>query len=330
MQEKSYKTTKELLNRAKEAINIPFGEIDTTGRLNTAKNKGNVGQMFEECWFGIKVNSRAEADFIDLGIELKVTPCIKNKSKKYVAKERLVLNIINYMTEVQKTFETSDFWSKDASILLMYYEYLKDVSIADFKIIGTILYEYPEKDLIIIKQDWAKIISKIKAGKAHELSEGDTLYLGACRKGAGGDKDLREQPFNKIKANQRAFCLKQSYMTHILNEYVLKKQNEEAIVKNTNDIIDKGFENYIIEKLSPYFGEKQLDLIHKFGLNQKMKNINERIIANILGIKGSIKETEEFKKANIEPKTIRLNTNDTITESMSFPTFKFKEIIKEE
>ena len=35
-------------------------------------------------------------------------------------------------------------------------------------------------------------------------------------------------------------------------------------------------------------------------------------------------------KANIVPKTIRINKNGSIKESMSFPTFKFSEIINEE
>ena len=44
----------------------------------------------------------------------------------------------------------------------MYYEYFKDVPVTDFKILETLLYEYPEKDLIVIKQDWEKIVQKIK------------------------------------------------------------------------------------------------------------------------------------------------------------------------
>lgn len=330
MREKCYNSKNELLKKSKEAINIPFGEIDTTGRLRTAKNKGNIGQMFEECWFGRKVNSRAEADFKELGIELKVTPCIKNKSNKYIAKERLVLNIIDYMTEVQKSFENSSFWHKNKTLLLMYYEYFKDVPVTEFKILETLLYEYPEKDLIIIKQDWEKIIKKIKEGKAHELSEGDTLYLGACRKGAGGEKDLRSQPYNSIKANQRAYSLKQSYMTYILNNYVLNQNSEESVIDNESQLEEQGFENYIINKIKPFFGKSQKELIQQFRLNPKMKNVNERIIASILGIKGNIAGTEEFRKANIVPKTIRINYGDKkIRESMSFPTFKFTEIIKE-
>ncbi len=47
----------------------------------------------------------------------------------------------------------------------------------------------------------------------------------------------------------------------------------------------------------------------------------------ILGIKGN--HAEEFEKANIVVKTIRISKNDRIKESMSFPAFKFKEPIKE-
>jgi len=32
----------------------------------------------------------------------------------------------------------------------------------------------------------------VKKGKAHELSEGDTDYLAACRKGQKGEKDHEE------------------------------------------------------------------------------------------------------------------------------------------
>ncbi len=330
MDEKSYKSKEELIARAKEAINIPFCEIDKINCLSITKNKGNVGNMLQECWFGKKANNRPEPDFPELGIELKVTPFITNKSRNKTAKERLVLNIIDYMSEVKLTFETSHFWSKNQKILLMYYEYFKNAKVADFKVLATILFEYPEKDLIIIKQDWEKIIQKIKDGKAHELSEGDTLYLGACRKGAGGDKDLTNQPFNPQKANRRAFCFKQSYMTYILNNYVFAKEKEESLIKNSKSLEQVSFEDYILNKLKPFYGRTQESLIEEFKLNNKMKNVNERIIASILGVKGSIAKTEEFKKANIVPKTIRIENNNTVKESMSFPTFEFKDIINEE
>lgn len=330
METKHYNSKEELLNKAKECIGIPFKEIQKNPVFSNSKNKGGIGNMIQECWFGRPVNSFPEPDFNEIGVELKVTPFLYTKTKKVVAKERLVLNIINYMEEYKTTFETSHFWLKNKSILLMHYEYIKGLSKDNFKIMSAILFEYPEEDLIIIKQDWEKIIQKIKEGKAHELSEGDTLYLGACRKGAGGDKDLRKQPFSNILANQRAYSLKQSYMTYILNNYVLKHDKNEAIVEDNAQLEKQGFENYIINKIKPFFGKSQKELIQKFSLNSSAKNVNERIIAAILGIKGNIASTKEFSKANIIPKTIRIEYGDKkIKESMSFPTFKFTEIINE-
>lgn len=329
MQEKSYKSKDELLTRANEVINIPFGEIDKTNRLSNGNNKGGIGQLIEESWFGLKVNSRPEPDVKNLGIDIKVTPFKKNAKGKKTAKERLVLNIINYMTEVKFEFDESHFWYKNQKILLLYYEYLKDIRTKDLKILAVHLLEYPEKDLIIIKQDWQKIIKKIKEGKAHELSEGDTLYLGACTKGAGGDNDYRTQPFNTIKAKQRAFCLKQSYMTHVLNNYVFKPKGEESIVKDESQLEQLGFEEYIENKFKPYYGRSQESLANEFNISLSSKNINNRIVANILGVKGNIKDTEEFKKASITPKAISISKTGRLEQSVSFPAFDFKEIIEE-
>ncbi|EAW0602409.1 restriction endonuclease, partial [Listeria monocytogenes] len=75
-----------------------------------------------------------------------------------------------------------------------------------------------KEDLLIIESDYNKIVSKIKQGKAHELSEGDTVYLGACTKGATAEKSLKPQFYNaEIPAKRRAFCLKQGYMTYLIN-----------------------------------------------------------------------------------------------------------------
>jgi hypothetical protein len=41
------------------------------------------------------------------------------------------------------------------------------------------------------------------------------MYLGACAKGSNTNS-LRSQPFSNIKAKQRAFCFKNSYMIFLL------------------------------------------------------------------------------------------------------------------
>jgi DNA mismatch repair protein MutH len=234
------------------------------------------------------------------------------------------------MTEFDKTFETSSFWQKNHCLLLMFYEHKADEPHKEnFAISDVALFKYPENDLEIIKGDCEKIIGKIRAGKAHELSESDTLYLGACTKGA--DKNsLRQQPRSDIHAMQRAYCLKQGYMTQVLREYILKETTNERIIKNVKDIEHASFEDYLEKRLEPYFGKSQEALMKELKIGKVSKGVNEMIISRILGVSGGISQTDEFKKADILVKTIRLNANGkSIKESMSFPTFRFKELVNQ-
>ena len=320
-----YKTKEAVLKRAQEAVGKTIGDIDHTGRIKVGK--GAIGTVLEESWFGYTPNSESEPDFPEAKVELKATPYKKTKNG-ISAKERLVCNIINYMTEYRKTFYTSDFWHKCETMLIMSYEYKQDIPKADFTIDKAILFSFPEEDLVIIEQDWGKIIQKIKEGKAHLITEGDTLYLAACTKGASS-ASVREQPFSPIKAKQRAYSLKSSYMTHILRKYVFGDSEDEHIIKDWHELIDKGLEGWIEDKVSPYIGKTQKELKEIFSITTSPKNLNEVILAKMLGISGKIAYTDEFKNASIVPKTIRIQRNGHIKESMSFPTFKFTEIIKE-
>ena len=322
----TYKTKEEVLARGREAIGIPLKEIDTTGRLSTGK--GAIGNVLEESWFGQKINNEAKADFEEVGVELKVTPYIMT-SKGIRAKERLVCNIIDYMKEYERTFKTSSFWEKCNTMLIMSYEHRDKVPKGEFTIDEAVLFSFPLEDLVIIEQDWGKIIKKVRDGKAHEISEGDTLYLGACTKGANANS-LRKQPFSAIPAKQRAYSLKQSYMTYILNTYVYGSKQDEHIIKDPNELRTIGFEGYIINKIRPYLGRSQESLKNEFGIISNAKNVNEIILAKMLGITGKIAYTEEFQKANIVPKTIRIEKNGKIKESMSFPVFEFKKIVQED
>ena len=63
-----------------------------------------VYYIFENNVYKYGSNSISAPDFEDAGIELKVTPYKKNKDNSLSAKERLVLNIINYMEEYKNTF----------------------------------------------------------------------------------------------------------------------------------------------------------------------------------------------------------------------------------
>jgi DNA mismatch repair protein MutH len=318
-----YLTVEELLIKSKEAQGKTFGEIDLTKRLANENAKGGLGQVIEESFFGYSINSIAKPDFEHLGVELKVTPFKRNKNGSISAKERLVLNIINYMEEVQAHFHTSSFWKKNQKLLLMFYEWLPDVKREDYRIYKSILFTYPDADLEIIKQDWELIVSKIRAGKAHELSESDTIYLGACPKGAN-KRSLRQQPFSQEPAMQRAFALKQSYMTALVRKYI---QNEELVsFAKAHELKKKSLKEILIDKFSLYIGKTDKEIAKELDVeyNTASKSFVPLIVSSLLGIKGTrLSKIEEFAKANIEFKTIRLEPNGKPEQHMSFENIDF-------
>lgn len=293
-----------------------------------SKRKGGLGELIEERYFNYKSNNDSRPDFYKAGLELKVTPYKINKNGSLSAKERLIICMIDYFSVVDEFFETSHMWSKAQLILLIYYLYDKDITNRlEYKVNYVSLFTPPEKDVQIIEHDFKLIVDKIKAGKAHELSEGDTLYLGAAPK-AATSKNRRKQPYSTELAKPRAFCFKNSYMTYVLNNYIVPgKKTYEPIIKDEE--IDS-FEDYVIRKISTFKGYSVVDLCKEFEVEfiRRPKNLEAMLVYRILGIKGN--HAEEFEKANIVIKTIRINNNNKIKEHMSFPTFKFKELIKED
>lgn len=322
-----FKTDADVIKYAKTAANKTVGEIDQTGR-SKRKTKGSVGHIIEESLFGYEINSNAEADLPELGIEIKTTGVKKNKNKTLSAKERLVLNIINYIEEASKTFETSSFWTKNQKLLILFYLWAKELKVSDYYIIDAILYTYPEKDLEIIKNDWQIIHQKILDGKAHELSESDTMYLSACTKGSSA-KSVSEQPFSDIPAKQRAYSLKQSYMTSLVRQYF--SLDNLPSISSAEDLENKTFEELLYDKFKPYINKDISEIAKMVGLdlNISHKSRIQRLVSQILGVKGnSLNQIEEFSKANIQFKTIRLEPNGIPKEHMSFEQVDFNQWIE--
>jgi DNA mismatch repair protein MutH len=292
--------------------------------------KGNFGQLLEKFYFKYKPNSDALPDFPIAGLELKSTPLKKLKKNEYRSKERLVLNVINYLDIAEQNFESSSFWKKNANILLVIYLHNRDQNVLDYLITLVDEWIFPEVDLQIIRRDWALIKNKIVAGNAHELSEGDTLYLGACTKGnAGGN--LRPQPKSLIKAKQRAFSLKQGYVNHIIASISNNiSGNYGKLIPNASIAKAKTLEEIVLLKFKPYFNKTEKEIVKSIGvkLNVKSKNYYSSLAKAILGVDIN-KEIEEFVKADIEIKTVRLKENNLPKEDISFPVFNYEELVIE-
>src|SRR5258706_3263222 len=94
---------------------------DLYGNYDTSLGRGALGQAVEKYHFKYSPNSNSEPDFPKAGLELKVSPLRRLKNGDLVAKERLVLNIIDFMEEHKHEWKTSSFWKKNKQLLLMFY-----------------------------------------------------------------------------------------------------------------------------------------------------------------------------------------------------------------
>lgn len=337
-----------ILEHARKMLGKTLWQLYGDARL-VQSGKGGLGNAVEKYHFQYEPNSKSEPDFKEAGVELKCTPLKRASDGSMLSKERLVLNVIDYVEEATKTFDTSSFWKKNALLLLMFY--LHEEGKLPFDVIFKIVryWNFPETDLKIIKDDWTIIHNKILAGKAHEISEGDTLYLAACTKGSRAGAEMRHQPKSKELAPQRAYSIKSRYVNTIIldslkhpemyhdlfiselqKKKILKAQEAaESVVRDISDYHEsETFEQLIERKFSPYYGktieeiEKILDV--KFG---QSKSMAYNVCRAILGIKSN--KIAEFEKAEIAVKTIRLNDDGTLNEHMSFPNVNYKEIVQE-
>lgn len=312
---------------------------DPVVEYGNARRKGGLGNLIEEHFFHYDANSNPGADFSLAGVELKVTPYEERVGrgrnagvKYYVAGERLVLTMIDYNKRpIEFDFYKSHVWEKCRQILLVYYFRNKElVSNLHYRIRYVDFFSPNEKDRIIIMQDYRLIMEKIAQGRAHEISESDTMYLGACTKGSTAAKSVVLQIENHIPAQKRAFCFKTSYMTTVLNEYFINASDDQDSVISDADMLAKlGFEGYIQSKVNKYVGKSDRELCSLLGLEftgSKAQWIN--IAFAILGVKSN--KAEEFQKANIVVKATRIEEKGNIKENTSFPPFKFMDLVDEQ
>ncbi len=327
-----YETIDDLVSYAREAEGEYLKDIDKKGMLENTNVKGKVGTIIEASYFGYEVNSKPEPDFADVGVELKTTGLKKLKNGQLSAKERMVLNIIDYRHEATVEFNKSSFWKKNAKLLIFFYTYTRDEEgkpdYRNFQIVKTVLHEFSETDLEIIKQDFQNIKQKILNGEAHRLSEGDTNILGACTKGATA-KSVRKQPFSPIPAKQRAYSLKQGYMTALVRKYI--KNAKLISFTSPDELKDQTFEELLHDKFRPYIGKTADEIAEELDYQlSEAKNKLALLTSRILGIQGTaLHQIEEFSKLNIKFKTVKATSSGITKESMSFGNVNYEEILEE-
>jgi len=314
-----------IIQFAKELTNTTLGEWLDPERKRTFKGKGQFGQLLEEGVFYIGTNSESKPDFEFAGIELKTTPIKMLKNGGLVPKERLSLSNINYKT-INKEGWGGSFWNKNKELLIIFYLYEKGKEVYDLKILDSIIWTYPEEDLQIIKNDWRIIADKVGACKAEEISERDTAYLSASRKGAGGEKDNTIQLCPEKRAPRRAFALKPAYVNSIWRETrETGGTAAEKIFADPGRIASRTIEEEVLSRFDRYKGMLNDEIWNMLERTPRpsSKQYNAQVARRMIGVKGT--KILEFEKADIEMKIVRLKNNGVPKEAMSFPYFDYVE-----
>ena len=316
-----FNTIDELLDYTKQIRGKTFREFDINHILTPeSKDKGNLGKVIETGFYKYPNNNKAESDFANLGVELKVSGYVKNKNGTISAKERLVLGKIDYHSIIDEEFNFSHLLFKSKKILIIWYEYDREKEYQDFIITDFQLYDMTG-DSLIIKNDFELIKQKVLDGEAHLLSEGDTSYLGACTKGGKGT-DRTTQPCSDILAMPRAYSLKNSYMTGIL--------------RNANLILDvdnneyKTVEEYVFAQIQKYIGQNQIDIFEKVAhrkLEGRIPNqLNKMISDRLVGKDDELPEKNPlFQKVNCVIKNLPVNEDGYPLERMAFRNLTLSE-----
>lgn len=325
----------EIKNIANSILNIPFKFIDVHNRLVNPDSKGVIGMILEDA-FQVKTNSRRGPDIETLSIELKATP-YKKTSKGISSKERLVITMINYEEEALiDSIQDSFLTKKMDRMLVFFYEHEYEKPISDWCFTSYKVFtidSIPSNDWDIIYKDWQMIRDKIRQGLSHTISESDTLYLAACTKGKDSHSLVRQYK-SDIKAKSRAFSLKTTYMTHVINE-LLKGENYsnqfDSLLSKTN--ISDNFLYFVLAKLNAFCNQSisEIEMRIKVKVNRQSKQYLNTLTAKM--ISSEFKDDthiDEFSKGSVIIKTIRLKKDGTMKESISLPFFKFMDLSIEE
>ena len=316
-----------IMEYARGLIGFSLSEVvDLPESVAQWRGKGKLGQLVEELFFEIKPPNNHDPDFPEAGLELKTTGVIKNSKHVYAAKERLVLTNINFNTIHLEEWESSTVLAKCKLMLLLFYLFDSELPEIKRKFVlePTLLdlLELTESDLVQIVQDWTYIRDKVASKRAHEISEGDTTYLKACRKGKGGDDErLAAQANSDIRAQTRAFSFPASFVTRLIRE---RFPDEVSMLTSGSQTVAQATR----EKLERFLGKTVEQICSELNWRSRAKNLHHQLVRRMLTGTGS--KPMELEKAQIKLRTITVRANGVPTENFPFASFEYLDLVAQD
>jgi DNA mismatch repair protein MutH len=324
-------TSEEIIERTKLLLKLKLTDFIPSSIKINRKDKGDIGNIIQEYWYGIKRNSLSEPDFTNEGIELKIVPVekykIKSKNNQFRIKQRTKITSINYNKIIHEQWMSSSVKKKINKILFVFMIDDKNDP-DDLMIVDFILYEFDKissLDKSVIKTDWERLKYFVEQSKVDSIGEVNFRILSPSTSGEG---KLVSLPSSNLQIKQRSFSFKMSYTRILLDEHRGVKFTSIESLQKLNSISD--FEKFIVKKLSTLTGVTLKEIKNRYKIkNRKSLNNYSLMIKDVLGLDLN-KQIKEFEKFNIKIRVIRVNPNTNLPhQSVSFPHQTLKSILDE-
>ena len=306
-------------------------------REKSMSNKGLLGILLEEAWFGYLSNPVQGADFSQVGIELKSTP-YEGEGETIRPGETLSLTQINYRLPQEPDFYKSHAWDKMQKLLVVYYRRMKALakerrSKLFYPIKYVFMLKPDKKDLAIIEADYKLLNGYMLRGEAHLLSRTHGTYLGVAPK--SGKKEFVPQYYgDHIEALKRGYVLKVPYLTFVLHRAAgIIEDTGGTIITDIEELHDKTLADILEERVQRFIGMdiiniwEQVKRTDEEGL-PSAKNEDAVVSCRMLGVTNN--RVEEFVKAGILPKVIKFRKKKSDNQQFRLEDLKFAELAAEE
>ena len=210
-------SVEELLDRARDVSGLTLGELGARVGIEVPeeglRGKGIAGQILERV-LGATAASRAEPDFVTLGVELKTIPLDptgKPKESTFVAS-------IPLASMADTDWEQSVVWKKIARVLFVPVEAASETPLPERRVGRAYLWQPNAEELSLIRTDWERLAEMIARGDIGEITGhlGEVLQV---RPKAATGRARRRAPDEEGSvqwAMPRGFYLRPSFTAAVL------------------------------------------------------------------------------------------------------------------
>jgi DNA mismatch repair protein MutH len=163
------RSEQELIERGRAVAGLTLGELGARVGVEVpdegVRGKGVAGQILEKA-LGATASSRAEPDFVALGIELKTIPLAADGKPK----ESTFVASISLSTMADTDWEQSVVFKKLSKVLFIPIEAASKTPLRDRRVGRAYLWEPNTDELALLRTDWERLALMIARGDVEQIT----------------------------------------------------------------------------------------------------------------------------------------------------------------